>query len=169
MFKYKNSKYFVWVGALVVLVAFFGFVSSYGDRQEVKTLPGKLEISTLKYDFGTIGLDNVSHTFVAKNTGEGPVNITQVSTSCGCTTAKLIKDGKSSVKFGMDHGNLPPANMELEPGEEVEIEVTYNPLAHGLSKAKGYFNRLVYIKTDNPREEHEIMVTMTVDPELGMN
>lgn len=150
----------------VGVVAIGAYVLGQGGTEKENLLPGKLEITETQYDFGTIGLDNVSHTFMVRNIGEGPLPIERVSTSCGCTSAQLKQGNKTSVKFGMDHGNLPKANITLEPGEETEVIVTYNPLAHGPSRAAGYFNRIVYIKTGNPKEEHELTVTMTVDPEL---
>lgn len=167
MSKKKNSKIIFLVGILVVLAIAFGAYSlGQNNTDKEDLLPGKLEIAETVYNFGTIGLDKVSHTFVVKNVGEGPLTIERVATSCGCTTAQLKKGDKTSVKFGMDHGNLPKANMTLEPGEETEVVVTYDPLAHGLASAAGYFRRNVYIKTSNPKEEYELIVEMTVDPGL---
>lgn len=170
MSKKKNSIKYIIAGIVAVMaVAYGAFSLGQSVTENENQLPGKLEITETRYDFGTIGLDNVSHSFMARNVGAGPLSIEQVSTSCGCTSAQLVKDGRPSVKFGMDHGNLPRANMTLQPGEEVEIVATYNPLAHGPANAAGYFNRIVYLKTDNPKEEHELTITMTVDPELDKN
>jgi len=167
MSKKKNSKYGLWVGiVVVVLVAIGVYAMGQSDTKKENLLPGRLEIAETQYNFGTIGLDNVSHSFMVRNTGAGPMTIEHVSTSCMCTSAQLRKDGKTSITFGMDHGNLPRANMTLAPGEEVEVIVTYNPLAHGLQNAAGYFRRIVYLKTDNPKEEHELTIDMTVDPNL---
>lgn len=168
MSKKRNSKYYAFLAGIVVvvLVALGAYAIGQSDAEKENVLPGKLEIAETKYDFGTIGLDNVSHSFLVKNIGEGPITIEHVSTSCMCTTAQLKKGNKISTRFGMDHGNLPRANITLEPGEETEVVVTYNPLAHGLARAAGYFRRAVYLKTRNPKEEYELMIEMKVDPDL---
>ena len=168
MSKKKNKTSLIVFGILLVaIIAAGAYALGKNETSQADLLPGKLEIVESKYDVGTIGLDKVDHTFVVKNVGEGPITISHVSTSCGCTSAQLRKDGKKSVTYGMDHGNLPRANMVLEPGEETEVIVTYNPLAHGLSNAAGDFQRIVYIKTDNPKGEHQLTIEMTVDPELS--
>lgn len=167
MSKKKNSKYAFLAGIVVVVLITLGaYAMGQNDTKKANLLPGKLEIAETQYDFGTIGLDNVSHSFMARNIGEGPVTIEHVSTSCMCTSAQLKKGGKTSIKFGMDHGNSPKANITLEPGEEAEVIVTYNPLAHGIQSAAGYFQRVVYVQTSNPKEEHELTIEMTVDPNL---
>lgn len=159
----KKSKYFIG-GTIVVLLIVIGYMFGQKDSQNAQA-QGKLEIVQQHYDFGTIGLDDVSHVFLVKNIGIGPLKIEKVSTSCGCTTAQLKQGDKKSVKFGMDHGNLPPANMILEPEEEAEVVVTYNPLAHGLNKAAGTFRRIVYLQTSNPKKEYELTIAVTVDPD----
>lgn len=159
----KNNKYLI--GGIVVLVLLIGaFMLGKGGTNEAQA-QGKLEVAETHYDFGTIGLDNVTYPFTVRNVGAGPLTIERVSTSCGCTTAQLKQGNKTSVQFGMDHGNLPKANMTLQPGEETEVLVTYHPLAHGLNNAAGHFRRIVYIQTSNPKEEHELTVEMTVDPD----
>jgi hypothetical protein len=170
MFRRKKLKLIFLTGILAVAAVATGFYAlGQTDTEQVSTLPGKLEIEETQYNFGTIGLDNVSHIFMVKNIGPGPLTIERVSTSCGCTTAQLKQGDKTSVKFGMEHGSLPRANKTLEPGEEIEVVVTYNPLAHGMQNAAGSFRRIVYIQTSNPKEERELTVEMTVAPNLGRN
>lgn len=127
---------------------------------------GKLEIVEDYYDFGTVGLDNVSHKYRVRNSGDGPLTIAQLSTSCGCTAAQIETTAGASQPFRMDHGNLPPTNVVLAAGEEADIIATYNPLAHGLANAAGQFRRSIYIETDNPRDEHELTFDVTVDPDF---
>jgi len=160
---------FILIGVALVIVLVLGYLlgaagNNPSDKKENK-LPGKLSVTEDYYDFGVVGLDKVSHTYTIKNIGQGPLNIAKVSTSCGCTTAQ-IKVGESvSRSFGMDHGNLPRADIELMPGQEAEVIVTYNPLAHGLKNARGSFRRAVYIRTENPRGEYQLTFDITVDPD----
>ncbi len=163
MSKNKKQNYILGIIGVVALL-FIGYMLGQGGGDKTPKAEGKLEILETDYDFGVIGLDNVTHEFPIKNIGEGPLKISRVATSCGCTTAQLQKGGETSVKFGMDHGNLPKPNMTLEPGEEAVVLVTYNPLTHGLKNAAGTFRRIVYIQTDNPRSEYELSISMKVDP-----
>lgn len=62
------------------------------------------------YDFGTIkeADGKVSHTFTIDNTGDGPLVMTRVIASCGCTTSEWTKE-------------------PIAPGKSGEVTVTYNP------------------------------------------
>ncbi|MCC8143038.1 MAG: DUF1573 domain-containing protein [Tannerellaceae bacterium] len=62
------------------------------------------------HDFGTILEDggSVSHTFTIRNSGDAPLVITRVTTSCGCTTPAWTKE-------------------PIEPGKTGELQVTFNP------------------------------------------
>jgi hypothetical protein len=54
--------------------------------------PGQVELSTTEFDFGTIPNDKaVSQVFEVRNVGRGKLEITGVSTSCGCTSAEVSK------------------------------------------------------------------------------
>lgn len=61
----------------------------------------KLEIVRV-YDFGTKQQgDNISHDFVAKNTGDKPLIFSRVASSCGCDVAyakeTLVEPGDSTI------------------------------------------------------------------------
>ena len=61
-------------------------------------------------DFGTIkeGNGKVSHTFIIENTGDGPLVMTRVIASCGCTTPEWTKE-------------------PVAPGKTGDVKITYNP------------------------------------------
>ena len=68
----------------------------------------KIEFEKSQHDFGDIDKgEKVTTVFKFKNTGSAPLEIMDVSTSCGCTSAK-------------------PSKIVYEPGEEGEIPVTFN-------------------------------------------
>jgi hypothetical protein len=95
-----------------------------------RTAPGHIELSAAEFDFGTVpNTAPVSQTFQVRNVGDGPLSITAVSTSCGCTTASVD-------------------DTELEPGEATDLTVIYDPLAH--DGALGEFLRVVYVRSDDP-------------------
>lgn len=62
------------------------------------------------FDFGSIkeADGKVSHTFKIDNTGDGPLVITRVIASCGCTTPEWTKE-------------------PIAPGKSGEVKITYNP------------------------------------------
>lgn len=62
----------------------------------------KLEIQQNLWSFGQVGpKDVVEHTYVLENTGEAPLTVSRIYTTCGCTTAELtarvIPPGKSAL------------------------------------------------------------------------
>jgi len=74
---------------------------------------GVLTADTLAFDAGQV-LEGqiVTHTFTLSNSGDAPLTITNVSSSCGCTTTSLAKN-------------------VLAPGESVPLEVRFNSRGFG--------------------------------------
>jgi hypothetical protein len=107
------------------------------------TAPGEIALNTAEFDFGTIpNTKPVSQVFQVRNVGRGELEITGVSTSCGCTTAEVD-----------DH--------QLAPGEAANLKVSYDPQAHG--GATGEFMRLVYVRSDDPdTPETALTIRVTV-------
>jgi hypothetical protein len=92
--------------------------------------PGHISLSATEFDFGTIpNTHPVSQSFQVTNVGRGPLEISSVSTSCGCTTAEVT-------------------DRRLEAGEVTDLMVTFNPLIH--KGQTGSFQRVVYIRSDDP-------------------
>jgi hypothetical protein len=103
--------------------------------------PSQIELSEIEYDFGEIpSTSPVSQTFHVRNAGQGTLEITGVSTSCGCTTAWVNRD-------------------RLGPGEATDLTVTYDPQAHGGQTGK--FMRVVYVRSNDP-ETPEASLTIRV-------
>src|SRR3989338_3162763 len=142
-----------------------GYIASQTTAKTTAT-QGELAITEDYYDFGTVGLEPAEHTFTVQNVGAGPLTIARVTTSCGCTTARLETAAGMSRSFGMDHGNAPRADVTLPPGEKAKVIITYDPLAHGRAKAAGRFRRAIYIQTENPRGERQLTFDIVIDPDL---
>lgn len=110
-----------------------------------------------KYDFGEISMarGNVSTTFLLKNDGSDPLKISEITTSCMCTTAEI--DGKI---FKMTHGGEVSMNspIAIAPGETKEMLVTFDPNAHG-PEAVGPIRREIYVHTNSSSTPH---VTVSV-------
>lgn len=111
---------------------------------------GMLVATETAYDFGTISMKagTVSRTFTIKNTGTASVTVEKMYTSCMCTTALLKAGGKAFGPYGMPgHGFIPRIGRMFNAGEEAEVEVVFDPAAHGPAGV-GKIARVVRIETD---------------------
>lgn len=81
------------------------------------------------YDFGTIPQEVVTHAFTVRNKGDEDLLIGKITTSCGCTTAKIDKE-------------------RIDPGGTAILEVTFDPIVHD---TKGKTTRTVYLQTNDPK------------------
>jgi len=105
------------------------------------------------YDFGTISMKNgnVSKVFKVSNSTTQDIKVPSLTTSCMCTTAYIVKeDGRRSRPFGMPgHGGaVPKANEIVKAGGSMDIEVVYNPNAHGPAGV-GLIERAVFLEDEN--------------------
>lgn len=117
------------------------------------------------YDFGTISMaaGNVSHQFKIRNTSSESVDIEKIYTSCMCTTATLIAGGKQFGPFGMPgHGPTPRINQTVNPGDEVMVEVVFDPAAHGPAGV-GMIQRVVVVE-NNAGDPIELQFVAVVTP-----
>ncbi len=113
-------------------------------------LIGKLAAEEQSFDFGTISMakGKVSHAFKVKNTGNEPVPVGKIYTSCMCTQVTMTKGGEKWGPFGMPgHVSVPSIDQTLAPGEEVELEAIFDPAAHGPAGV-GTINRQVFMETN---------------------
>jgi hypothetical protein len=92
--------------AVIVLLPLFLFLSSCASLTPLPPQP-HMAFDELVYDFGVAGPgDRISHIFKFTNIGSEPLQITRVSTSCGCTAALL-------------------SQKEILPGSSGEIRATF--------------------------------------------
>jgi len=105
--------------------------------------PGRIELSATNFDLGTIpNTGPVSHEFEVRNVGRGTLEITGVSTSCGCTKAEV-------------------QSRRLSRGESTVLRVTFDPQAH--DGALGQFLRVVYVRSnDMAMPEASLTIRVTV-------
>src|SRR3989338_5919682 len=126
---------FIVVGAIVVVVVFLFWAGqqssnppSVGDDQTAN-ISGL--IGDDYFNFGEISMANgkVKNTFKGVNATSDKLTIDSAYTSCMCTQMTIRRGGQSYGPFGMPgHGGfMPKINMVLEPGEEFEAEVVFDP------------------------------------------
>lgn len=103
-----------------------------------------------RYDFGSISMaaGKVMRQFKVNNTGNKPVNIEKMYTSCMCTSALLIIGEKRFGPVGMPgHTAIPYLNQIMGAGESVIVEVTFDPAAHGPAGV-GHIERTVTLENN---------------------
>lgn len=106
----------------------------------------KAEVKTTGSDMGTMKVsDQKSVDFTIKNTGKRPLQLFNISSSCGCTVAQIIYQGKESEEFGM-HSQSDYVD-EIVPGKEAKVRVIYRPY---VMPVYGVVEREVYVSTNDP-------------------
>ena len=69
--------------------------------ENISTGPAQIKFDTDMHDFGEVTEgEKVSFTFKFTNTGKGPLVITGIATSCGCTVGEYTHDTIKSGKQG---------------------------------------------------------------------
>ena len=119
------------------------------------------------YDFGTISMKNgnVSKIFKVTNNGAQDIKVPSLTTSCMCTTDYILNEnGERSRPFGMPgHGGaVPRANAIVKAGGSLDIEVVYDPNAHGPAGI-GRIERSVFLE-DESGKVTELKIKTNVTP-----
>lgn len=105
-----------------------------------------VEVKETFVDFGSIKVsEEKSKEFVIKNIGKKPLQLSNFSTSCGCTVVQFIYKGKTSKEFSM-HAQADYV-AEIAPQTEAKIKVTYRPY---VMPVYGVVGREAYISTNDP-------------------
>lgn len=115
----------------------------------------KVEVGETDHDWGEIKINggNAEKVFLIKNAGTGLLKLSGVSTSCMCTTAQVIIDGKESPFFAMHQKSSWVG--EIPAGKEAELKIVFDPAFHGPSGV-GQMTRQIVVETNdknNPKLE----------------
>lgn len=120
-----------------------------------KSDQAKAFVMETNHDWGEIKINGgkAEKVFLIKNVGSGPLKLSDVSTSCMCTTAQVIIDGKGSPFFGMHQKSSWVG--EIPAGKEAELKIVFDPAFHGPSGV-GAMTRQIEVATNdknNPKLE----------------
>jgi len=160
--KLKYLKVIFLVGLSVVVLTACSSNSS-NSSGEVEAL------GPISFNWGEVDIfsGDIEQSFKFKNIGDEDLYIHRASTSCMCTTAKvLLENGQVSPEFGM---TLSPLwNGVVRPGEEFEVLGVFDPLEHG-PDAVGPTTRSIYLETSDSKSNIEIkmMGNITKDEVQG--
>jgi hypothetical protein len=92
-----------------------------------------LSAAKATHDFGVISMrdGNVSYVLTVANATDAAITVDRVSTSCMCTTAYIDSGTSHAGPFGMPGMGLTKANSVFAAGQSMNIEVVFDPNAHG--------------------------------------
>lgn len=134
---------------VVVIIGFstYGYFKADNISDDIVVSGPVVEISSPNHDFGEVIYgDVVSHTFVIQNNGDEPLEILKLSTSCGCTKASVAE-----------------ADKIIQPGDSIDMLVTFDPAVHKDDSDLGELTRIIYIVTnDLKNSETEAVITANV-------
>lgn len=163
------EKKFIGFIVLITAIALLGgvFLVSKNNSGEVASEStmsenAKSVVEETSYDWGEIGINdgNVEKIFKIKNDGTDTLKLSNVVTSCMCTTAQLSLGDKTSPTFGM-HSKSSYV-LDVPSGETAELKVIFDPAFHGPSGV-GPINRQIKVETnDQSSPELNFMLTAMV-------
>ena len=140
--------------SLVVFIVLLlgGSVMLLGSSPQPKKIEysqkAKVQINETSFNWGNINFEGpkATKTFKIKNTGEVPLQLTNIKTSCTCTTAQVVIDGNQSPLFSM-HGSSRWLG-EVQPGREAELVIVFDQRFHGPSGV-GPIERFITLETND--------------------
>ena len=96
------------------LILIFALILGVGITVNAQTKPAEFKFETEVHDFGKIPLNKpVVYTFNFTNTGEAPLIISKVETTCGCTVGEYTKTPVKSGEKGFVKVTLTPSGAPL--------------------------------------------------------
>ena len=107
--------------------------SAMSSQTEI-AVKSALSAPETQYEFGEVRMKDgkVSHRFKVVNPTDKDLTAEYLSTSCMCTTAYIVDDKSQSGPYGMEGmGSSGKAKLLFKPQETREIEVVFDPNAHG--------------------------------------
>ncbi len=115
------------------------FAFSAQAQEQKKSPVLKFEVST--HEFGDIYQgDVVNHTFTFENTGNAPLVLTNIATTCGCTAPEWPRE-------------------PIMPGETGEIVITFNSTGK-----MGVQNKVITVFSNASNAQERINITTNVLP-----
>lgn len=100
-----------------------------------------IEWKTTDYDFGDIQEDGPlrAYTFTFKNSGNAPLVINKVKTSCGCTVSEYTEE-------------------PIKPGKEGFVKATFDPM-----NKPGKFNKIISVYANTKPDIHMLAIKGNVE------
>ncbi|WP_456473679.1 DUF1573 domain-containing protein [Candidatus Pyrohabitans sp.] len=152
--KKSNIRVYAILAALLLIGAGFYLLKSQETEEVIEGTP-IMVISPESHDFGMVSVrgGEVSTSFVVENRGDGDLVISDMETSCACTSATIEYRGKEGPRFNMrEHGTNPKGwSQRIHPGEKAYLKVYYSPRVH--PDIRGEVIRFVTLYTNDPQNQ----------------
>lgn len=145
---------------VLALIVVISLISSFFIFLPPPARP-QIQVIPPSHNFGPIPQEERAVTIAVSNTGESNLRITEITTSCFCTSAVFKVGGRTSPTFS---GPTPQNGWSetLLPGQEGSLEVTYDPT---MFSDLGQVTRTVFIHSNDPDDSTvEIEIRATVTP-----
>lgn len=121
-----------------------------------KTSGAKIEVLESSFDFKDIPYSGgkAIHEFKIKSSGDQPLEIANLATSCMCTEVYLKTPQEEGPKSGMKGMSTPTTWIgTLQGGEEGLVVAVFDPSYHGPSGV-GPVSRMVSFETNDPNKPY---------------
>lgn len=157
MQKNSNMNTWFWIGGIILVVFLMvGIVVAldrYNQKPKLTTFTGQnSEAPHFQSDKMSMDLGKIAYApptdmeFTFQNTGKSDLEISDVKTSCGCTTAKIEIDGVTSPVFGM-HNTTSSWIGKVPAGKVARVLVKYDPAS---MNTVGEVSRTIQMNTNDP-------------------
>ncbi|MEE8400656.1 MAG: DUF1573 domain-containing protein [Candidatus Hydrothermarchaeaceae archaeon] len=147
-----SIKYLLAAAGLILVI--FLIKSSY----DVEPGDPKITFTQKTINLGDVSVlgGPVSTKFGIKNDGGGILTISDMETSCACTSASVIYEGIEGPMFNMRaHGTNPTDwSVKIKPGDTADLKIIYDPRVH--LDHRGPTTRVITVFSDdllNPAQE----------------
>lgn len=124
-----------------------------------------ISLSPESYNFGNVSQKQgvVTYSFKLKNQGTENLIINKIETSCGCTSASIIYQGKEGPIFNMPgHGineKIKDWQVVIPPQGTAQLKVYYNPNVH--PNFRGFAIRTISVFSNDPVDfEKEVQIEL---------
>lgn len=158
---------FLIIGGLTLIAIIFIGVFSFNESKQAQGVLGlstyltsdkdkpKIVTSSVFSDLGNINVnDEKTAQFTITNTGNKPLNLFKISSSCDCTYGQITINNTKSPEFSMHSKN--PWVGTVDPGKNATLAVIYRPF---VMPVKGEVTRDVYVQTNDPQSK---VLTFTI-------
>lgn len=147
----NDKKIIIGLVALTLLILGGGIYVLSASSAPVKITSSqnaKVQVDQKTFDWGNIPYSggNAVKAFTIKNAGTDVLKLTGIKTSCTCTKAQIVIDGKTSPYFSM-HSTSSWIG-EVSPGKEAQLTVIFDPAFHGPTGV-GSVERLISLETND--------------------
>lgn len=126
------------LASLFILCVGFGVVAQSTTEEQLQNGP-KITFAEASHDFGDITQgDRVTYVFKYENTGNEPLILSNVRTTCGCTAPNWSRE-------------------PLAPGESADLTISFN--SRGKS---GMQNKIITVMSNSVNSEERVKITANV-------